>query len=422
MRLDQPIDVMGKFWLPEQSKEDGVIGHLTIEDGGDIRLKLFESFKNFDASNFFNEDIKFNVVGIIKTNFDVTLQGCFITSCILNTSIGDDIVLSADLALLDHHTSHMAPFKINQMRFKLEGLETWLHGQDFNIKKNFEIEPQSVTWGKEQNIYLGEFSGFKIELVLKANWAHDAKTVIVEKLPFLKITSIKPDNVSKFISVAHNLNSFFSFACNNITTINNVLVYFDENGYQKATQTYYKSNLSVEKMPNFKINNFLFSYDLVQGRLVSILHNYFLLCREIEAGLTLYHSTQIHKRFLLESEFLAIAQALENVARYKRGGYKNTTQFKLEDELTNLLTPIEVIIGKWTNYVELIRNIVETRHYYTHNGIDIKPNTQFGYDVYTLMLQTQSIFKLIVLYELGFSLTEIEDIIANNYLLRQQLK
>lgn len=420
MRLDQPIDVMGKFWLPEQSEEDGVIGRLTIQDGGDIQLLLYECFKNFDASKSFKEHEKFDVVGIIQNNFTVTLQGCFLTTEPSSNAKLIEMPLWVNIALLDHRQTHKKPFLIKQMRFHLEGLRTWLHYQDFSIKKNAGNEPYSLTWEKEESIDLGVCDGAKIELILKADYSSEENVKAVFKNPFIKISTPTPKELNKFISIVANLASFFSFACNNITTIKNATIYFGENAYKKATQIYYSSQLYVENVPNFQINNLLFSYDRVKHRQVALLKDYFVLCKEIHPALKLFHATQIHKRFLLESAFLTIAQALENVARYKKGDYKSKSRFALETELVDFLLPLKAIITEWTNFDALIRNIVDTRHYNTHHGIEVK-NAKFGNDLFKLLLQTQSVFKLVILYELGFSLREIERIIENNYQLQQQL-
>ena len=47
MRIDEKIEKIGYFWLPEHSNIK-VSGRLTIEDGGNIQLEILGSFDQWE--------------------------------------------------------------------------------------------------------------------------------------------------------------------------------------------------------------------------------------------------------------------------------------------------------------------------------------------------------------------------------------
>lgn len=432
MRLDQPIDVMGKFWLPEHSEEDGVIGRLIIEDGCDITLTLYGVFKGTVIVDYMGgrEGNLDRIVGMLFREQSGKNSGCsrqFVTldGCLFSQSFYDCEILKYKINFVFKGAIYepMEKVEFDEYSFTSDGLDAFLLKYPFHLDARSVIKERVLPLPENKTIFLGTYQGAKIELILDYKYNILLSSANIKLFSSIKLTTTTPHDVPFFRKIAFKLKQFLSFACDSLIDFKTVKGEIFKNTENPLNIDIYANDSFVPlEEPKLSINNMFLLFVTVEAKFNHLLENWFKLSEEISPALFLYLSIQTNRKLMLESQFLSFAQALENIARFKRGGYKNTTRFILEDELTILLAPIKEIISKRTNFVELVRNIVETRHYYTHNGIDIKPNTQFGYDVYTLMLQTQSIFKLIVLYELGFSLTEIEDIIANNYLLRQQLK
>ena len=94
-------------------------------------------------------------------------------------------------------------------------------------------------------------------------------------------------------------------------------------------------------------------------------------------------------------------------------------------ELSALLNHFKEILGNEENRRNLICKIMDTRNDLTHSNLDLISQTAEDRDLWTLYLKTELIFQLLLLWSIGFSLEDINSVVANcgqlQWKLNQQL-
>ena len=96
-------------------------------------------------------------------------------------------------------------------------------------------------------------------------------------------------------------------------------------------------------------------------------------------------------------------------------------EINLGKRIKKIIEPFKAQIGNGKVRSKLIRNIVNTRNYLTHYSENLELEAVKGVNLWELCQKMEAIFQLHLLSQLGFSSTEISNILSSNYKLEQKI-
>ncbi len=427
MRIKEEYRKFGFFWIPSNvsdvhlDKKDKIPGRLSIENGGRIELELFIELESFEAlsTEFKIGDILPRIVGTVEIieevkKFDfITLDNCSCYKSSTSTGV-QKFVFSVEKAFVGVQYEENEKPQFNTFCFFMEGLHQWITYS--GIKTNHSIEyklPKEIDYKVNNH--------FSFSFYFKCN--RDLSNRQVTEKIFCKIVSLEEQSIKAFIEIARKINIFLYFAMDDLVCINNVTITsdrlklrFEDIQVPQYIQLFYRSRPFVKTTP--KIVWPLFRFDLVKNDMERILQNWIKLYDQTFPALELYLSTQTDEQKFLENKFLTLIQSLE--AYYQKifscNEYPST-----EDVLKATIKPLKQWICIY-NEEQLVKNIVCTRHYFTHYNPKKENKALKGRELFDACLKLEVIFQITLLMRIGFSDSQIKTIITRNDCNRDKLK
>lgn len=95
-------------------------------------------------------------------------------------------------------------------------------------------------------------------------------------------------------------------------------------------------------------------------------------------------------------------------------------KLSLRKRIKLIIEPFKTHLGTSDNRLKLVRNIVDTRNYFTHFNEKLETKAAKNKDLLKLCNKMEVIFKLLLLKEVGFTDEEINNIVKENSLLNGQ--
>jgi len=106
--------------------------------------------------------------------------------------------------------------------------------------------------------------------------------------------------------------------------------------------------------------------------------------------------------------------------KWLRGRLFHGNEINLGKRIKKIIEPYKSYLGNSKERNKLIRGIVNTRNYLTHYSEELEKESVKGADLWVLCQKMEAIFQLHLLQQLGFTETEIQGVLTNNYKLKQK--
>lgn len=464
LRVKEDIKKSGYFWLSSNPSKR-VAGTLIIRDGGEIELEivgLFDQSIEGLKTALNNENLLPRVIGHIEQYGLVTLDECFYINrniCFPGISKSLIYVGKAFLGIAYDDTETVS---FNKFEFSVECIDEWVYVTGIKVEGEPENGTATIKYLCPQNISLNLNNG--MTLLIKFCWTPPNYPNITEakitQKTYFELISEEECSPDDFISTAHKITTFLSFAIDQIVCIDKISA-TSSSKYEKFNdQTHfipisliYRSQPFTKSEPKIYWNRMLFTYPEISENAESIINKWLDAYDEIDTALNLYFSTQTKAHKYLESNFLALAQALETYHRktsneklmsedifkeltenlmekcpeehkqWLSGRLQHGNEIKLRKRIKNIIEPFKEFFGSSKEQKKLITNIIDTRNYFTHYDNSLETKALRGEKLWFLCRKMEAIFQLQLLYILGFKLEEIKFIVNDNggYQLRKKL-
>src|SRR5690606_7050024 len=137
-------------------------------------------------------------------------------------------------------------------------------------------------------------------------------------------------------------------------------------------------------------------------------------------GLETYHRRTSSETLMDSSEFRSMMAKLlwmcpkEN-RRWLRGRLRYGNEINLGKRIKKIIEPYKSYIGNGKQRSKIIRGVVNTRNYLTHYSEELKDESVKGANLWVLCQKMEAIFQLHLLQQLGFTVSEIQEILTSNY-------
>ena len=471
MRLPEPIEEHGFFWLPEDA-ENQVPGILRISESGDVTLEVIcfsdpdfgpYVFKEHRLGDAPEEDIIASIdriVGIIDGGL-ITLDDCF---------YGDPIghwlgetptsIIHAHFAFIGYHFGEGEDVTLSRLTFSVEGLDDWLSISGIHMDHVYdgrELGTSIIHFRPPKEIVLNLPDGIELRFTFQAFATGRIFSPITEagirQKAYISLTSKRLRPINDFLELAFKLQNFLSFAIDETVSLDSVVGYMtqEKGGYEASTQVYYQSLPYSETKPKIHGRNMLFLYGNVESELEDILDGWLKNYKTSEPAFNLYFTSKSGAHKYLDGNFLSLVQGIETLHRRNsqetpmpedefsnlvdamlrnvpddkkelmKGRLKYANELSLRNRLREMIKPFEKFFGDNDERRSFIDKVVSTRNYLTHYDSELVSKAASGNDLWMLYTKLEALFQLHFLRLIGIKDESISAIVEGNFALRNKL-
>ena len=475
MRLAEPIETTGMFWLPEEP-ETRLPGVLRISEASEITVELAgvignppSVFSNVGAvatlrSGDGDSDLD-RIVGTVKKGGRVTLDRCF--------REGGNLVLPsglfrstfyASVAFIGLEYGKNEQVSFSEFSFSVDGLDAWLSISgigELEFEEGAENKSGSIRFHKPDDIPVTLSSGDQLEFTFGLSFP---KVVIpvteraIKQTSFVRVRSERPESVEYFSSIAVRLCNFLSLALDEDVGLQSMTGYLDlaRNDYKESAhpvRVYGQFPPVIDRSPSIRGHRALFLFPDVADRIGDVMTRWFDSYDTFAPALDLYFASRTQTQAYLETKALWLAQALETLHRrssqetemspeefrdridlvikncptdiqgwvWEKLQYVNRLPFKTRIE--RLVEPFASWFG--SNFGEreaFIKSIRDTRNYLTHyDAKATKRRADRPDDLFVLYGKMEGLLQLHLLSLIGFDHSLIGFLVEENRRLRRKL-
>lgn len=445
--LYSSFELKGEWFLPN-NKEQRISGNLNFNPNIGVRLELSGDFKEANILKGRKEDFDI-ILGITSDNKKITLYRCSETSHSKNFGENRIIELTNYTVLYMFkgiHASCKEELMFNKISARIFNLDEWLG--IFGLSK--------YTMPSEENEYTIDIN---YKLPTKIKFEIDATTTgcfnFIINYPVMLGSFTKKIHLNQFaklefdfrkgldiyeaINYLSSFQSFLTFALYESTAIKSIEVYSDQyldeyepDKYaQVPIEVFYKpfSNGNVELKHRMFM---LFTYKSIQKEFPSIIKKWYSNKELLGSCIDLVFE-QFHNKRFSENTFLNLAQAAEtfHVRLYNHTKMPKDDYKKMKDEILSATPPLyhkwlneqfnfgnnlnlhnrlSELVDKYSNSIIdkmisdkdlFIKQIKDSRNYYTHYSKSLEKKALKGNELYYLTKKLQILLVCAFLIEIG---------------------
>ena len=472
MRLAEPIEMMGMFWLPEEPHEKSS-GTLKISEKGEITVDLAGAFGQplvtpevFTPPPMIDGEEKGRdprrIVGSLEMGGLVTLDDCRRQKS--RHSFAGHVAtstFSADLAFVGAEFNPGEAAQFTEFSFSIEGLDDWLakSGIDFQQDSD-DLEHWEVLIRAHSLDDIKLRISDDVELAVKFDFhfpnVHIPVTeASVQQKAIVAVKLTEPQPVNYFCSLASKLCHFLTLALDQAVSISSMTAFLDmetnEGKFRRnRIEVYGQFAPWPERIPAIRLPDILFRYQDIGGKLDKMISRWFEVYETFEPAFNLYFALRAQPSQFLDTKVLWLCQALETLHR-RSSSEREMPQEEFEDLLESvlrncplnrkewlgnrvrnelsfrtrmrkLMEPFERWFGDNSDLKHFISRANDTRNYLTHFDESTNKHRASGSkELFELFERLEVLFQLHLLKLMDFDDSAIDSIIESNRKIRRRL-
>ena len=461
MRLSEPFEKSGYFWLPEKA-ENRLPGVLRIAETGEATLEVIGIFGDtLAALNGTPPDLG-RIVGVIENGDLVTLERCFYKN--RNISLGgiSKSTIYANFVLSGVQYDEGESITFSKFNFSVEGLDEWLMVSGLRVEHNWDDRSASIHFTPPKEIALQLPDG--IGLAFAFGWTLPGAPIVTEakitQKAYISLSSESLRSIDDFLAVVFKINNFLCFATDETVSLDSATAYSyeitrsmgDGKKLEVPIRVYYQSIPSSEVKPKVQWHGMLFRHGDIATQLEPILNNWLNNYETSEPAFNLYFASKSGAHRYLEGRFLSLAQGIETLHRrnsqetlmaesefndlvtavlkgcpiHKQEWLKTKLEYAnelpLRQRLRQMLEPFMDLYGGSKQRKHFIGKVIDTRNYLTHYDTRLSQQAAGGEELWKLCMKLEGLFQLHFLRLIGLDDKSISNLVKENHALRGKLE
>ena len=433
MRLSEPIEKSGYFWLPA-NPDNRLPGVLLVSDTGETNVEVIGIFGDPIAAMNDSSIELGRIVGVIENGDFVTLDHCFYRK--RNISFGgiSKSIIHAHFLLFGVQYGASEPVTFSRFRFSFEGLDEWLSVSGLRVEHNWSERSASIHFipPKEIAIQLPDGIGLKFTF----GWTLPGAPIITEakitQKAYITLTSESLRPIEYYLALVFKLNNFLCFAIDETVALDSATGFSHEitrevgNHEEREVPiaVYYEGSPVSEGRPKLDWHKMLFRYNDITNQLEPILNSW-LGNYEISApAFNLYFASKSGSHKYLDGRFLSLAQGIETLHRRnsqetlmadsefdqlvativegcpaekrewlsKKLEYAN--ELPLRKRIRQMLQSFESLYGDSKQRKQFIMKVIDTRNYLTHYDPKLAQQAANAETLWKLCMKLEALFQL----------------------------
>lgn len=467
MRLSEPIEKSGFFWVPEDV-ENRLPGVLRISEEGVTTVEVFGLSSNplvrrpLDDPMFYSKYPDVNrVVGVVGKNEPVTLDKCFTKNH--NSTLGGlwNVTICANLAFVGAVYEKGEEIEFSRIDFSVEGFDEWLGISGIRVDHRWNEKSASIHFDPPQEVSF-DLPG-KIEIKFSFRWKLPGFPIItgasISQRAHISLISEKLRPLDDFLPSISKIHNFLCFAIDKIVSLRSVTGYSEnltresEEGkkFPVPIEIYYQSLLCSETESKIRQPDMLLPYRGVKDNMGRIFDRWIENHETSEPAFNLYFASKSDAYRYLGARFLSLAQAIETLHRRNSEQKEMTTEefqslvnaaskavpgqrkswiieklkyaneLSLRKRIKEMIEPFKDYFGSSEERKNFISKIVDTRNYLTHYDDQPANQAENGESLWTLHRKLEALFQLHFLRIIGIKKETISLIVKGNWSLMDKL-
>ncbi len=471
MRLSEPIEKPGIFWLPDDPK-DQVPGILRISESGEATVEVFRycdplgyvsKKRSLGYPPTHGEDPKIRrILGIIKSEL-ITLDGCSYKN--YNASLTGGISTStvrAEYAFFGANYDAEEEVTFSKLTFSVEGLDEWLSITGINVKPNWNENgaSASIHFKRPEEIPVNLPDGVELRFIFLSNTSrNDITELRISQKAYISLKSKELRPVEGFLDLVSKLQDFLCFAIDRAISINTIIGYSCVRTTEIKGETceigisiYRRSKPYADEKSKIYSPDMLLHYKYVACQIEDILNKWLENYEILEPAFNLYFATKSNVKGYLENRFLSLAHAVEVLHRrtsqdlempkeefedlvdtilkaipqdrkdWVAGKLKYGNELSFRKRTKQMIEPFEHLLGNQRKRRSFIDKVVDTRNYLTHYNSELATKAAHWEALWKLYRKLEALFQLHLLRLIGIDLDSIRSIVNENRALGEKLE
>ena len=401
MRIPEPIETHGQFWLPTQP-DNRLSGILRISEQGEASLELFGAFDQV-TNRTVEYQLPLLIQGVTAEKGPVTLVDCLATNLTENEIGSNELLSKSDWyigwAFCGAHFENKEMY-LSQIQFSVEGLDEWFVFHNRVFSHEGDVGQTRITYTPPKPILVQLQDEVTLQFGMRtahsAGWFQESITTEMT----ITIRSEKARLFSEFLEILGKVRSFLCLA------FDRTVSYKFISGYRPGPNAPDAYNNSIDmfrhlepydlQKQEFGPRQFLIQFeDIAEGMnyyLPRWLNNY----EEFEPTFNLYFAVTANRHMHLEGRFLFLAQGIESLHRrsssekrfsseeldrrveavlgntppewrqWLRSRLEYGNELSLRARINKMIEPFEELFGTQSARKGLVDRIVNTRNFLTH--------------------------------------------------------
>ena len=469
MKLSEPIEESGFFWLPEDPKRK-LPGVLRISGSGEATLEIISlshpvetmiKKHQFGAPYLGKSHRKFKrAVGRTKKGY-VTLDDCYYYTQNFQSNGFTTSTIHSHFVFRGVGYDAEDEITFSEIKFSVEGLDQWLCISGIDVDHNLGTDrwqKGSVHYEppKEITLHLPDEMEMRFCFEMGVPTGFSITEARISQKAFIRLKSRKLRPLDEYLSLIYKIHQFFCFAVDATVSLISVIGYSSEITSEQENQKipiniYYRNTLHSEKTPEIHRHYMLFGYRDVTDKLEGILTNWLQKHDVLKEALNEYFAAKYGAYEYLEGEFLSLVRGIEVLHRKNsqdtempekqfrdvvNGILKNApieqkewierklkyaNKLSLQKRMKEMLKPFQHLYGNEAKRKSFINKVVLTRNYLTHFDGDLAGDAVKGNDLWALSMKLEVLFRLHFLKMIGLDSTFIDKVVEENRNLRSKL-
>ena len=474
MRLSEPIEKPGFFWLPDDSGNQ-VPGILHISESGEITLEISYVYKpslsvvkknRLGHSQSRNRNIE-RIIGIIDHRL-ITLDNCSYIK--YNNVLGGGGVststIQAQHAFIGVNYDEGKEVAFSKIVFSVEGLDEWLSVSGFQMENNWDenngLKDAFIHFSPPEEIALNLPDGIELKFTFSEAipFIPSVTEARIAQKAHISLISQELRPIEYFLNLIFKLHNFLRFAIDEVVSIDSVTGYSSEmtgklkenKRYEIPIKIYYQGPPYSEEKPKIDRSNMLFLYKNVDNQFEEIIIRWIDNYKIHESAFNLYFASKSDVQNYLESEFLSLVQGIEALHRkmsqetqmpeeefgeliknilkatpddkekWIKERLKYANELSLRRRIKLMVDPFKCFFNNKKKRESFVNKVTNTRNYLTHYDSELETEVSVEVeDLWKLCLKLEALFQLHLLRLIGMDLESIKSIVNENHALRNKL-
>ena len=439
MRIAEPIEGKGFFWLPSDTS-NRFPGILSISESGRITVEL-----QGDLPGVLDYGVV-RLLGNVSKLGGVTLEQCTLLSYRFSNTT--ECILHARYALCGVLYEENENTAFSKVSFSVDGLSEWLSISGFTVDTSslvlFHDKPLTVTYQRPTPIDLKLSESISIQFAFGVGGPTLRRTlteVHIRQTAYVSVESREPLQIEDIMSLTYRIRNFFCFAIGQAVSIHSLTLEADDIRRESEDQlsdrvpikVYCESPYHSEKMPQVYGDRMLFRYTDVMNDVESVVAKWIESYEGFKPTFDLFFASMLDRSVHLEVRFQWLTQALEALHRkmsdetvMSNDAFKDIYQSVvaicpenrrkwLEDNLRyanglslaqrigRLIAPFREYFGSAEERKRFVRKVVVTRNYMAHHDVTLSESAAKRDEMVDLNERLNGLLQLSILKIIGFS-------------------
>ena len=352
MRISEPIETHGQFWLPSQP-DNRLSGILRISEQGDSSLELFGAFDQV-MNRTLEYQIPLLIQGVTAGKGPVTLIDCLTTNLAESESGSNELLSKSKYrigwAFCGAHFENKEVY-LSRIQFSVEGLDEWFasHNRVFSHDRDDGRTRITYTPPKPILVQLQDEITLQFSMRRTRDSGRFQESITTEMT--IAIRSEKVRLFCEFLEILRKVRNFLCLAFDRTVSYTFITGYGPE---PNAPDTHNNSIEMFQHLEPYDLQKQEFGPGqfLVQFEDIAEGMNYYLprwldRYEEFEPTFNLYFAVTANRFMHLEGKFLFLVQGIESLHRRS----SSETLLSQEEFDKRMKTLLEYTPKKWKSWV-----------------------------------------------------------------------